>query len=162
MYKKTNPSYNVTIEILIPLLITFLGTFLGFILAIIGELNINKSKNRKETQQIINILKKEIYVNKDKLYDREALYPEFYQLYSFNGICNSGKLYMILNQPWYLDLIDLYNDYREVNYCFQLSIKQLQLGESDEKIIASQAMTIPELRTKAEALLNKIKSNHWS
>ena len=157
-YKNTvNPAYSITIEIIIPLLITFLGTFLGFILAIIGELKIDKIKTNKETKEIINALVEEIFINQSKIYVNEELYPEFYRLYSFEGICNSGKLYMIIKKPWYSQLVGLYNEYREVNYYFLLAIKQLQLGNNDEKIIESQKVTIEKLKEKAETLLNEIK-----
>lgn len=149
--------YNITLEIVIPSLITFFGTFLGFILAIFGELKINKIINNKETKEIVNALAEEISINLSKQYDVDELYHEFYQLYTFEGIYNSGKLCMIIDKLWYPELIELYNKYREVNFYFLLSIQQLQMQKDDTKIIENQKKTIEDLSQKAKVLLEKIK-----
>ncbi len=159
VYKGTiDNTYNPVIEIVIPLIITILGTFLGFILAIIGELQIEKIKTNKEIREIVSALIEEITINKSIIYERDELYHEFYRLYSFEGVCNSGKLYLINNQPWFSQLVCLYNKYREVNYYFSIAIKQLQLGNDDKKIIENQINTINELKEEAEKLLKIINT----
>lgn len=157
--KNVNSNYNVVIDILIPLLTTMFGSFLGFFLGILGQILYDKNKNRKETNNIIVLLKNEITINIAKKYNDNELYREFYQLYSFNGIQTTGKLYFINDEAWYQEMINIYNRYKEINYFCELIIKQSQNNIDYLKLNQEISLEIIEIKKDAEKIINNMKTH---
>ena len=154
--EKEGGKYNLVIEIVIPLLITLFGTFSGFLLAAYWQIRVDQKRETKEIKKIKNGIISELNENKNKVIDRKKLYPAFYKLDAFQSICYSGKLFLLFEESWYTDLIDLYRDYQEANYTFKLDIDWVQKGKDDSKIITELHEITKRLKLKAENLLRKI------